>query len=41
MAEFCGAFPVLPGKATHVRAFAADCMTPQGEFAASLERAGV
>ena len=41
MAEFCGAFPVLPGKATHVRAFAADCMTRQGEFAASLERAGV
>jgi L-rhamnose mutarotase len=41
MAEFCGAFPVLPGKANHVRVFAADCMTRQVEFAASLERAGV
>jgi len=41
MAEFCGAFPVLPGKAGHVRTFAADCTTRQGEFAASLQRAGV
>jgi hypothetical protein len=41
MAEFCGAFPVLPGKANDVRAFATDCMTRKEEFAASLERAGV
>jgi hypothetical protein len=41
MAEFCGAFPVLPGKANNVRVFAAECMTRQGEFADSLDRAGV
>jgi hypothetical protein len=41
MAEFCGAFPVLLGKADHVRAFAEDCMARREDFAASLERAGV
>jgi L-rhamnose mutarotase len=41
MAEFCGAFPVLLGKAGQVQDFAAACMTRRGEFAASLERAGV
>jgi L-rhamnose mutarotase len=41
MGEFCGTFPVLLGKADHVREFAAECTTRRGEFAASLGRAGV
>jgi L-rhamnose mutarotase len=41
MAEFCGAFPVLPGKADAVRTFAADCHARREEFAASLRQAGV
>jgi len=40
MAEFCGVFPVLPGKSDAMRKFAQECQSRREDFVTSLKRIG-